>query len=230
MMELSEKFMFGMDVAQSDDSAAFWVNKAVATGDADALYLVGIQLVSEIYSSKNFGQGVKYLKDAGEKHHPDALLKLSKIYRTNGTSTENDRYFSKAKAFDFAKQAADAGNSEALVYCGLALLEGNGAQRNDSLAVVYLTEAAADREAAAQVKLGELYRTGAKSVGGRDIYKAIEYYEAARQNPYATLEDKTAATIGIHEVDRIVKRTQNLMIQAAGMVPEGAFRYPVSDK
>lgn len=230
MMELYERFSFGMGVDRSEDSARFYLKKAVAVNYPEAQFLLGLEQTREIYNAKQYAAGIGNLKKAGDQQHGDALLKLSEIYRKNGTGTESDKYYSLSQSFDFAKKAADAGNVEALVYCGNALLEAKGIKRNDSLAVAYLHRAADQHKVPdAQIKLADLYLEGTR-IGGRDLSKSLNYYREGKDNPRASLNHITDGTVGIMQVDQVYKRTQNLMFQSTGMLPQGMFTYPVSDK
>jgi TPR repeat protein len=230
MMDLYERFSFGMGIEKSEDSAQFYLKQAANSQFPEALFLMGLEQTREIYNAKQFAAGVANLKKAGELQHGDALLKLSEIYRKNGTGTESDKYYSLTQSFEYAKKAADAGNVEALVYCGNSLLEAKGIKRNDSLAVVYLHRAADEHKIPdAQIKLADLYLEGTR-IGGRDLNKSLSYYRAGKDNPRASLAHITDGTVGIMQVDQVYKRTQNLMFQSTGMVPQGMFTYPVSDK
>lgn len=230
MMALSERYNFGMGMEKNEDSATFYMKKAAALNYAEAQFLLGLQQTREIYTPKKYAEGIANLKKAADQNHGDALLKLSEIYRKNGTGTETDKYYSLTQSFEYARRSADAGNVEALVYCGNALLDAKGIKRNDSLAVVYLRRAADDHKVPdAQIKMGELYLEGTR-IGGRDLNKALAYFRAAKENVRASLKHITDGTVGIMEVDRIYKQTQNLMFQSTGMLPEGTLTYPVSDK
>lgn len=228
MLELSERFNFGQGLDKNEDSATFWIKKAADLNHPEAQFLLGLQRTREIYDAKKYAEGISLLKKAGDQNHADALLKLSEIYRKNDTGTETDKYFSQTQSFEYARKSAEAGNVNAMVYCGNSLLEAKGTKRNDSLAIVYLRKAADEHQVVdAQMKMGDLYLEGTR-IGTRDLNKSLEYYRAARDNPRGSLTHMTDATVGIHNVDQVLKRTQNLMFRSTGMLPQGMLTYPVS--
>ena len=74
-------------------------------------------------------------------------------------------------------QKADKGDPSAQMFLGLCYQEGNGVEKNDSLAVYWFEKSARKGLSEAQVMLGNCYRYG-KGVE-KDSTKAFELYEQA---------------------------------------------------
>jgi TPR repeat protein len=131
---LSEAFMFGKSVEKNEDSAKFYVKKAADKGLTDAQFLLGTELLVDVFSSANYAKGVALLQKAAAKGHVDAQFRLSEVYRSKGRGNVSDSYYDIKKGYSYSEMAALQGLPEALMYCAEARITGTGTTKNDSIA------------------------------------------------------------------------------------------------
>ena len=220
MLELSEKYLFGFGVAENEDSAAYWLNTALATGDPEAAYLIGVLKTGMDLSASDFKEGITLLEQAAEKELPSAYWTLSEIYRTIGSGS-TDRYYDLTKALDLAEKAAELGIVEAMRYSGNAYMAGSGTEPNDSIGIVWLEKAGFKDDVESQLALGNHYisRTSPQP------FVALTWYRAVNDNRRANADQRSLAKIGVHEVDHMLREVQNHAFRASGL-PE-AFQYQI---
>ena len=229
MLELSEKYLFGLGVTKSDDSSKYWANQALATGDKEAQYLVGVLKTSSAFDKQKFGDGVDLLKLSSEQGFPDASLKLSEIYRTRGTGMATDAFYDLKQSFSYGEVAAKAGEKEAMFYCGESLIKGRGCSRNDSLGVYYISEAATTKGfIPACLRMGDLHMSG-HITGEIDPFGALEWYNYVLNHRRSNIDQRATAQLGIHAVDNLVRQWQNLILQAGGVMPQNTFDYNIRE-
>lgn len=228
MLELSEKYLFGLGVTQQDDSAQYWIKQALALGDPEALFLVGVREVGNVSNAKAYRTGIQHLEEAAEQGNVDAQLRLGDIYRQRRTGTPSDQYYDLAKAFGYSNQAAKAGNPVAMTHCGEALVSGKGTNKNDSLAIDWFTNAGAEKKhVPAQLRLGDLYLSGV-ATGQVDPFQAYHWYRRAAGNRRANIDQRSAADLGIHEVDLLLRHFQNALFMT-GPLPKATFQYEIRE-
>lgn len=229
MISLSEKYLFGFGAPKNEDSASFWLKKALDTGDPEAQYLVGVQYAGMAFDAPKFKEGVGLLEKAAAQEHPEALLRLSEIYRSRGKGTESDRYYSPAKAYGYAERAALQDNAEALHYCAEARLTGNGTSPDDSLALAYMRRAATQlRFIPAKLRLADMLLQG---IGAPQIdpFGALALYQEVISMRRSNIEQRSEANLGVHRVDRILRQWQNAANGAAGILPQSIFDFQIRE-
>lgn len=225
MMEVAQAYRFGDGLPQIEDSADYWIRKAAELDYPDAAFLLGLQYCSKIFSQSSYDKGIKYLKKAAGKDHPEALERLAEIYRERGKGTQTDRYYSLTKSFGYLKRAAALGQKPLSLLVAESYLEGRGVKQNDSLAFVWMDKAAGVYQIPiAQLKMGDLCMEG-RWTGKQELFKAYSWYKKAYENPLSNIDARSAGDIGMHSVDQVLKGTHNLMLLANPILLKGSFEY-----
>lgn len=229
MLDLSEKYLFGLGVTKSADSSTYWANQALKTGSPEAQYLVGVQNTASAFDKAKFTKGVDLLKESAAQGFGDAAWKLSEIYRTRGTGMVTDRFYDQKLAFQYGEAAAKQGEKEALFYCGEALLTGSGVGRNDSLGMKYIEESATKKGyIPACLKMGDLHISG-HVLGEIDPFGALEWYNYVLNHRRSNIDQRAAAQLGIHQVDRLLRQWQNMIFQSGAVLPQNTFDYNIRE-
>jgi len=229
MLKLSEKYLFGFGVDQSDDSSRYWLQQALATDDPEAQYLVGLQYTGMARDAAQFDEGMELMEKAAEQDHKESLVRLSEIYRERNTSTESDRYYNLRKSFHCATRAGELGHREAMAYAAECKLAGKGTEQNDSLGVAWMEKAASNgRFFPAMLRMGELRLAGV-ALSQPDPFGALAYFRAVMAHDRANVDQKSQARIGIHEVDKVLRQWQNVMFDAGSFLPHDAFQYEIRE-
>lgn len=227
MLTLSEAFMFGKSVEKNEDSAKYYVRKAADKGLADAQFLLGTELLVDVFSSANYAKGVSMLKKAAEKGHVDAQFRLSEVYRSKGRGNVSDTYYDVKKAYSYGEMAALQGLPEALMYCAEARLTGSGTTKNDSTACAFFKRAADEKNyVPAIIRMGDMYFEG-KVTGKVEPFTAVEWYRKALTFRHANIDQKGRAEEGIHRVDNFFKTIQNTFLESNPALPMGMYSYKI---
>jgi TPR repeat protein len=228
MLELGEAFTFGKSgVEKNEDSAKYYVRKAADKGLPDAEFLLGTELLVDVFSTTNYAKGVAYLKKAAEKGHVDAQYRLCEIHATKGRGSIGNTYYDLKKAYAYGEMAAQQGLPEALMFCAEARLKSSGTTPNDSIAVAYFLRAATEKNfVPGYIRMGDMYFEG-KVTGQVEPFLAVEWYRKALSFRHANIDQKGKAETGIHNVDQFFKRIQNTFIEANPAMPMGMFSYRI---
>ncbi|MFM2376242.1 MAG: hypothetical protein RLZZ165_1339 [Bacteroidota bacterium] len=227
MLELSEAFTFGRGVEKKADSAMFYLKKSADKGHPDAQFLLGTELLVNVFSASIYAKGVALLKKAADKGHVDAQYRLSEVYRSKGRGDVSDTYHDPKKAYQYGEMAARQGLPEALMYCAEARLAGTGAPVNDSLACAFFRRAADENGyVPAVIRMGDMYFEG-KATGEAEPFIAVEWYGRALGMPHSNIDQRGLAHAGIHRVDQFFKRIQNTYLDANPAMPMGMFCYKI---
>ncbi len=229
MLELSEKYLFGLGVQQSDDSSRYWADQALQTDDAEAQYLVGVRHTASAFDKTKFSKGVDLLKLSAAQDFIDASLKLSEIYRTKGTGMVTDHFYDLNLAFQYGEAAAKQGDKEALFYCGECLLAGTGCNQNETLGMQYISESASKKGyIPACLRMGDLHLSGLV-LGEIDPFGALEWYSYVLNHRRSNIDQRAAAQLGIHEIDRLLRQWQNMIFQSGAVLPQNTFDYNIRE-
>jgi TPR repeat protein len=227
MLELSEAFTFGKSVEKNEDSAKYYIKKASDKGLTDAQFLMGTELVVDVFSSANYAKGVALLKKAADKGHVHAQYRLAEIHRSKGRGNVSDSYYDVKKAYAYAEMAAKQGLPEALMLSGESRLAGTGTTKNDSIAFVFFKRAADEKSyVPAVIRIGDMYFDG-KITGQIEPFLALEWYRKALAMKHANLDQRGHAETGIHNVDQFFKRIQNTFLEANPALPFGMYAYRI---
>lgn len=133
MLKLYEAYKWGsLGLESNDDKAAQWLDKAVAVGNAAALYTKGESIMFDDET-----KGLKLITQGAEKGNADAQLYLAKHYNNSWGNSYNP-----ATAFKWVKMSAEQDNAEAQYMLATFYLKGIGTSPNKAEGVKWLKKAA----------------------------------------------------------------------------------------
>lgn len=225
MLDLGEAFVFGSGVTKNEDSARYYIARSSSKGYAPAMYLHGTELMTKVFSAKDFAKGMELLAKAADKGNADAQWRLAEEYTTKDRGNEGDKYYDLKKAYAYGDKAAQQGVPEALMFCAEARLKGTGVAKSDSVAVLYFRRAADEKNyVPGIIRMGNMYWEG-KVTGKPEPFIAKEWYERVLRQPHANINQKTKANEGIYHIDQFFKRIQNTYLDAGPVLPVGFFDY-----
>ncbi len=177
---LASIYQEGLGVAQDDEKAAFWYEKAASHGSIDANIFWGLCLINGKGVTADPTRGKEYLKryikhfdkEAFNNHYGSLYLALGKLY-LQGTYVKRKP----VAAYRYFENATKAGNIEAMYFLGQCLQNGSGISANPQKAVSCFIKAAEAGVLEAQYSLANCYYDG----GGvnRDYQKAVFWYKKA---------------------------------------------------
>lgn len=134
MYKLYEAFNYGNLGLDADETLAEkWLKKAVDKGHAEALYTKGYNIVFD-----NEDEGFKLIMRGAEAGSANGQLYLAQHFNNSW----NESAYNPAKAFQWAKKAAEQNNAEAQYLLGTYYLKGIGTSPNKTEAVKWLKKAA----------------------------------------------------------------------------------------
>ena len=126
------------------------------------------------YRKKDYAGAIPLLKDAANKGHVDAQLKLGYCY-DEGLGVSKDDY----EANKWYRKAAEQGSAAAQYNLGYHYQYGEGIDKDYSEAVKWYRKAAEQGDADAQLKLGYCYDEGLGV--SKDDYEANKWYRKAAE-------------------------------------------------
>lgn len=133
MFKLYETYNYGnLGVDSDEDTANKWLEKAVSKGNGEALYTKGYNIVFE-----DEDNGVKLITKGAEAGSANAQLYLAQYFKQEW----NEKTYSPAKAFEWAKKAAAQDLGEAQYLLATFYLKGFGTSANKTEAVKWLKKA-----------------------------------------------------------------------------------------
>lgn len=162
--------------------------KAMELGDRDAMYLVGVNDLSDeqgdcesLDSAKSRLQaGLNFIEMAADSGHPGALYYLA-LFHYNGNTTLNITACSSAEFCKRLDAAADAGDPDALFLRGHGLFHGeDGRDKDYQKALRDFIQAAEAKHADAAVSAGAMLHQGTGGVV-QDQRAAFELYQIAAE-------------------------------------------------
>lgn len=115
---------------------------AAQAGDANAQYVLGMQLRRGLGVARNDAEAARWLASAAEQNHADATNELAAMHRLGEGVSRDDR-----RAFALSMKAAELGDATALYDIGQAYRQGAGVTK-DMLRARYWLERADAVEAA----------------------------------------------------------------------------------
>ena len=151
------------------------------TGDAEALYCLGLCYKYGNGVSRNPEVALDCFMRAANKRHVPAMLEAAKHYERSLTLDAIDY----EAAHDFYERAADAGSVEAIIRLAQYYAAGKGVQRNPEKAFELCEQAVNYGSVRAMCMLGKFYKYGYGTT--KDEVSAALYYEyaAKEKNPEA---------------------------------------------
>jgi TPR repeat protein len=221
--ELSSRYRFGADgLPANPDSARHYLRTAALAGHPDAQYLWGLQLLTGEAPSSNRLIGLDWLEKAADQNQTLALGVLMRWYGQDSVAVSGTQKpagsYQPARALAYARRAATVGDAHGACFAGLALFEGRGAPQSDSLAVIYMTQAAHLNHVPALQTLTDWYLTGATRYGLQPVL-ARKYALQMLQLAGPDIETRTHAKVGLHRVEQTLRLIHNSIYQAWGYAP-----------
>lgn len=225
MLTLSEAFRFGKGLEKNEDSSKYYIKKSANTGLAEAQFLYGTELMTDVFNAKVYAKGIDLLKKAATKGNVDAQYRLCAVHLSKGRGNVSDTYYDVKKAYSYGEMAALQGLPEALLYCAESRLTATGTTKNDSIAISFFRRAADEKQfVPAIIRMGNMYWEG-KATGKPEPYIAKQWYERALAQKHANLDQRSKADEGIYYIDQFFKRIQNTFLDANPAMPMGMFDY-----
>jgi TPR repeat protein len=180
MTLLGEIYRDGLVVRQDIVEAARWYRLASALGDKNAQFQLGVMLLEDgDPKDKIAAKGL--FEKAGAQGHAGALYNLGVLAIQGDEATKPDF----AKAAEYFKRAADAGDDNGAYSYGVLVRDGKGVPLDTALAALWLKRAADGGIIAGQVEYAIMLFNG---IGvERDEEQAAKIFKlaAARKNPIA---------------------------------------------
>ncbi len=167
----------GFGTAQNLYEGINWIRKAAEQGESAAQVNLGKRYLDGAGLTKDAATGAKWIRQAAEANDPEAQVLLGKLF-FDGRGVVR----SQPDAVIWFKKASDQGNPEGLFWFGAAKLKGWSTLIDEKAALQLIERSANAGYADAQAVLGELYRDGKVKVIGKDIDKAIHWFETAVRN------------------------------------------------
>lgn len=182
------------------DSARFYLQMAVKAGLPEAQYLLGIKYLRGVEGPKRPAEGRKLLEQAAAQNHILAMRVLYEALEPPDSLTplyvQVLPHDAKA-AFRYALKAAELGDPPSMVRLAHYYANGKGTTRNDSLAEVWLTQAAERGYLPAQTLLAEWHA----SSRSWNPEKARFWAQKILANEYAPAEDQVRARVALYYAD-----------------------------
>ena len=181
--EVGLMYANGIGTTQNLALAIEWVTKAANKGLASAQYLLGTRYALGIVVERDERVALSWYLSAAQQGHAKALLALGKFFSESHSALANA----------YVETAAQAGNAEAQYAWAVALGKQSETERNHGEIVRWLSSAATQGHAKAQVLLGKAYITG---VGvARDLERGREWLRVAVR------QDSPLAYVALAELD-----------------------------
>ena len=182
--------------------AEYWFNRAAEHGEVSAYYLMGGFYCDGVFGGADYETAAAYFRQGAESGDPDCMHSLGFLYE-KGLLTDGDSWleardwYEKASqagdvealtdlgriyygdgylqtSFNCWKQAADAGNADAMVYTGCAYIAGEGTALNEIEAFGCFKEAADKGNACGMRMLSYCYENG---IGTDEDIVQAEYWQ-----------------------------------------------------
>ena len=164
-------YLKGENVEKDADKAVIYLKKA-----AENNHPVALGIFAEfILGDGNINDAISYLERSANLGNLYAKYKLGVLLLDGFNSGPID----KIKGFNFINEAAESGLTEAENQLGVCYMLGNGAERNEEIAVEWFRKAAEKGYAPAQKNLGIAYADGEGVAQSNQ--KAIEWLEKASE-------------------------------------------------
>ena len=154
---------------QSNEKALEFLKIGAEAGDAESEYLLARFYIEGKIVEKDFETAVSHLGAAGKKGYKQALnIFMPVALHAYGPDAAQ-------KYYEVVKYGADDGYYECMVRAFKCLFNGDGVEKNEELALKYLTSAADDNYKEALFLMGVLNMNG-MAVENPSPEKALEYF------------------------------------------------------
>ena len=129
-------YQYGKGVAQSDEDAIIWYEKAALAKDRDALYHLALLLIRQ--DKPDFTSAAKLLGEAAKQGHPNAQYNLAVMYQKGDGIEQSDQ-----KALYWYEKAAEQGLPIAQYNLGMIYFAGDIVLKDEAKARELWEKAAA---------------------------------------------------------------------------------------
>ncbi len=172
--KLASLYDNGQYVEQDDDEAVYWARQAAEGKDEDGMYVLGTHLITGEGTVPSSSEGLRLLKELGNKGRLDAQEALGNYYRFG-------RYFpsDQDQALYWLKKAEAQGSAVAGYMLARMYIQGDGVVQNYTESARYLERAAENGFVAAKRELASLWMDG-QGVS-QDKGRAVQLYAEAAQ-------------------------------------------------
>lgn len=154
--------------------------------DVEASYQLGLALMEGRGTPAAPKEGGEWISTAAVAGHPQAQLRLARIYANGPATTGLPR--DPAQAFFWTQSAADQGITEAEYELGMIYSQGIGVERSHALAARWFRMAGEKNHAPSLYQLGLIYELGLDYRANRT--RAIEWYQKAAAAGSQAARDK----------------------------------------
>jgi len=209
---LSQLYQRGQGVEKDETMAVQWMEKSAKQGFAKAEYEYAMMLeFGRGVSKANAGKVARWYQKAAEKNHPDAMLKLSKLYH-NGLGFRKDE----SKALTWAMKAedrhtphasifrqkitknvlqqAESGVADAQYMLAKLYHEGRGVEQDKGLALEWFTKAAERGHSEAQYALA---KTLVEAGDENNLDQALQWFEKAAKQGHTQAGSASVAILAM---------------------------------
>jgi TPR repeat protein len=180
MTLLGEIYRDGLVVRQDLGEAARWYRLASGLGDKNAQFQLGVMLLED-GEPKDKAAARALFEKAAAQNHAGALYNLGVLAIQGDETTKSDF----AKAADYFKRAADAGDDNGAYSYGVLVRDGKGVPLDTTLAAAWLKRAADGGIISGQVEYAIMLFNGIGVERDEEGAAKIFKLAAARKNPIA---------------------------------------------
>jgi len=187
MTLLAELYGQGLGVRADPAEAVRWLKLAVAQGDRQATFNLGIAELKGEGVPKDRAAAQKLFEKAAAQNHPGALYNLGVMaLENNGVVSDF------TKAARYFKQAAELGDPDAAYALGLLFRNGTGVEKSDKRAAEWIARAADEGNIPAEVEYAIMLFNGTgvekdETAAAKHFLRAAAHNNAVAQNRVARL-------------------------------------------
>ena len=171
---LAKLYEIGHGVAQNDEEAAKWFEKAAEQGNVDAQRTIAGRYYQGRGVSQNYNEAAKWFLRGAEQGDINCQFNIGNLFLTGHGVTESE-----ADSFVWFLKAAGQGHSVAQFNIGVMYENGQGVERNDEEAAKCFEKAAENNHSEAQFQLGQMFEQGRGVEKNYD--KALELYRKSAE-------------------------------------------------
>lgn len=205
----------GIQILASDmEGAMAAFKKAIELGDSDAMYLVGVQRLSD-GDSNSYRDGIDLIEKAANAGHGGALYYLALLY-LNGEPEIELEPCSFQEFVNRLDRAVDAGSVDARFIRGNSFYRGTeGYPQDFKRALEDFLQAADDGHADAAVSAGAMFHNGVGVL--KDQQKAFELYqqggELGSEEGWMNVVDCWQRGLGVPKSEETARHIKNTMLK-----------------
>ncbi|EKX44135.1 hypothetical protein GUITHDRAFT_72490 [Guillardia theta CCMP2712] len=173
---LGHRYYWGAGGVPRDRGRALeYLQRAARDGNVEAQYNLGVMYAYGHGVPKDRNESLNLFRKAAAQGYVAALNGLA-LSLTDGSADNNF-----TEAFHYFNQSALSGNADGLYNAGLLLKDGRGVERNEELALAYITNAVALDHQAARLALAMMHIEG-KGTPQEALRRSFELLTMAANN------------------------------------------------